>query len=181
MPDLHQFIQFPISQLKLAEYNPRTIDEDNEKALMRSLAADPDFLYDNPIVVNTHAGREGVVYIGNQRVKAALALGWTEVPVLLSDVDELNEKRRNIQANHHNGQFDDTLLRGVLIDIHQSNFDMATLGFTAAELSDLMSFDSLNLGATDDPDYNGTAGAKQKEHTCPNCGHVFTDPAKTDA
>lgn len=178
---LHQFITFPIDQLKLAEYNPRTIDEDNEKALKKSLTADPDFLYDNPIVVNTYPGREGVVYIGNQRVKAAQALGWQEVPVLLSSVDELTEKRRNIQANHHNGQFDEGLLRDVLIDIHQTGFDMSGLGFTPLELTDAMSFDSVDLGATDDPEYGGTAGAKTKEHTCPNCGHVFTDQDTKDA
>lgn len=170
---LHKFVNIPIGNLKLAEYNPRTIDEDNEKALRASLQADPEMLYDQPIVVNMYPGREGVVYIGNQRVKVAQSLGWNEVPVLLSSVDPIEEKKRNVKANHHNGQFDQELLSGILVELADSGLDMGSLGYTAVDLTSAMDFETLDV--SQDPEYNGTAGRQPKEHTCPSCGYTWKD------
>lgn len=170
---LHQFTRVAIDKLKLAEYNPRTIDEKNAQALMNSLRSDPEMLYDQPIVVNMYPGREYVVYIGNQRVKAAKELGWQDVPVLLSSVDPVEEKKRNVKANHHNGQFDQELLSSILHDFTDSGMDMTTLGYTADDLTSAMDFSDLE--ANQDPEYDGIAGKQAKEHTCPQCGYHWKD------
>lgn len=146
-----------ISKLKHWEENPRKINKDQMKKLCNSLLEDPDFLSKRPILVNNIEGKL-IVYCGNQRVRAAKALGWDEI---LCDIDEnLSDdmmRKRIIKDNKTYGEWDFDLLANewnveVLLDC----------GFTSVEIQY-----SNNL-------YNEEKEEKpKKQKECPNCGHMF--------
>lgn len=98
-----------ISTLKHWNINPRKISKDELERLKRSLKEDPDWLEARPIALSDRTG-ELVVIAGNQRVKAAKALGLKEVPcVIYHCKDETEEKRKAIKDNHENGEWDEEI------------------------------------------------------------------------
>lgn len=118
----------PIADLDFAEYNPRDISEVEYKALIRNIKRDPDFLEVNALMVNKRDGRF-VVYAGNQRLRALRELGYTEVPVVLTQVSIEVERRRNIIHNRSNGRYNvDQLANMMEIE------ELKDIGFTDFEL-----------------------------------------------
>jgi hypothetical protein len=77
-----------------ANYNPRSIDKSAFDSLKASLR---QFGFVEPVVVNL---RSGVLVGGHQRVRAAIELGMTSVPVMWVDLDETTEKALNITLNN---------------------------------------------------------------------------------
>lgn len=67
--------------------NPRTLDKDKFEKLKQSLKEFPEMLDKRPIIV-----ADGVILGGNMRYKAAVELGFKEVPVI--DASEWTEKQR---------------------------------------------------------------------------------------
>ena len=65
-----------LTGLKLLENNPRKISDEAMSRLKRSIERDPEFMEKRPIVTD----KAMVVWGGNQRLKACLALGKKEVP-----------------------------------------------------------------------------------------------------
>ena len=101
-----------IKNLKLTEYNPRTIDERNLKNLMNSIKT---FGWLSPIIINTYPGRENIVISVNKRIKAAIELGMDEVPTTEAKLDPATEMALNLAMNKIGGEFEDDRL----IDIEQ--------------------------------------------------------------
>lgn len=95
-----------VAELKVNEKNPRTIDKRRFDHLKRSIAADPEFMANNRIVVNVHATRYGMVVSGNMRLLAIREIGWTEVPVLEIDATAAQERKWLIAYNSHWGKDD---------------------------------------------------------------------------
>jgi DNA modification methylase len=65
-----------LASLRLNDRNPRTIKADAFARLCESIKRDPEFMALRPIVVDA----AGVILGGNQRYRACVALGMTEVP-----------------------------------------------------------------------------------------------------
>jgi len=113
-------------KLKLAEYNPRKISPEAFNHLRESIK---EFGFVEPIVVNTHPDRYGVVVGGHQRLKVADAEGMKEVPAVEVYLDIEKEKELNIRLNKNTGEFDiDKLLEGFQTDM------LLAVGFTNEEL-----------------------------------------------
>lgn len=112
--------------LKLAEYNPRRISSKDFSQLRQSIR---EFGFVEPIVVNTHPDRYGVVVGGHQRLKVADAEGIKEVPATEVNLPLEKEKELNVRLNKNTGEFDfDKLLE-------EFNTDMLlSIGFTSDEL-----------------------------------------------
>ena len=70
-----------LGELILLESNPRQIKDKGFNKLKKSLKDDPNFLKARPILVSMQPERLNRVFAGNQRVRACIALGWTEAPV----------------------------------------------------------------------------------------------------
>lgn len=157
-----------INELHPAEYNPRTIGDSEMRALKQSLTHDPEFLKVRPIVANSSPERYGTVFIGAQRLRAAKELGWTHIPVIWVAVDVDKEKAWNLKDNKHQGEFDLELLQPLVLDLHNSSFNMDTLGWTPDELTGLMAPPEVS-----DPTNEAAVGKKQKEVECPTCHHKF--------
>lgn len=118
-----------IKQLKLLDKNPRKIDKMQFEKLCRSIETDPGFFNDRPCLVN-RIGDQLIVYAGNQRLRAAKKLGWKTVPCIIEEITEEVQKRRVVQDNLHQGEFDYDLLSS-LYEVG----DLIELGFTEEQLS----------------------------------------------
>jgi len=116
------------------------------------------------IVVNA----DMTVIGGHQRLKAAIALGWETVPCKVVSLSKKDEKRLNLKLNRLGGQFDDELLKDLLMEFDET--DLPELGFEKVELEKIM-------GDKDLSEANKEIGlddlGKPKNVTCPECGHEF--------
>ena len=97
----------PIKELTPAEYNPRYISDDAFEQLKKSLK---DFDAVEPIVINSHKGRENTIIGGHQRIKAAEALGWDTFPCVEVDLPLERERELNVKLNKTTGEFDEEKL-----------------------------------------------------------------------
>lgn len=114
-----------------------------------------------------HARLEAAKKLELQRVPVMVARGWTDA-----------QKRAYVIADNRlamNSSWDDALLIDELSGLKMSDFDLAALGFTEAELADM-------IGAPDAEDFGPASEDEQQRLdqkspiTCPECGHVFSPP-----
>lgn len=114
-------------QIKFADYNPRVIDESNQKKLIKAIR---EHGLIEPLVWNK---RTGVLVGGHQRLTAADKIYRKkdyDVPVAIIDVDEKTEKKLNVQLNNPSMQGD---------------WDLSEL----ADLSKDVSFEDMGFSKTD--------------------------------
>ena len=96
----------PIADLKELPGNPRTIKKDQFEKLKQSIKDNADYFEARPIILSDRTG-ELVILAGNQRYKAAKAIGLKEVPtILLPNLTEEREKEIIIRDNVENGEWD---------------------------------------------------------------------------
>lgn len=91
-----------LNTLKLYPENPRTISDYAFKKLVKSIKDFPEMLEARPIVVN----KELFILGGNMRFKACLEAGLTEVPIIVTDFTEAQEKEFIIKDNISGGEWD---------------------------------------------------------------------------
>ena len=97
---------YAIEELQLLEDNPRTITKKQLETLKTSIKNNPDFFEARPLILSNRTGKN-VILAGNQRFRAAQALGMKQVPcVLLEGLDEEREKEIVIRDNVSNGAWD---------------------------------------------------------------------------
>jgi hypothetical protein len=68
----------PIEQVKLNDANPRIIKDNRFEQLVQSLIDDPEMLHLRPIVIDEH----NIALGGNMRLRAALRLGYKDIPTI---------------------------------------------------------------------------------------------------
>ncbi len=120
-----EIVNVKIKELKSASYNPRQMTEKQAQDLTESIKK---FGMVDPIIVNSHPGRENVIVGGHQRLKIADILGFVEVPVYYVNLDEKSEQELNLRLNRNVGQWDWEML---------ANFEKEMLlevGFESQEL-----------------------------------------------
>mgnify|MGYP003634962880 FL=1 len=96
-----------ISELKFAEYNPRTISKKQFKDLKASLSK---FGLIDPIIINSSKDRHNIIIGGHQRSRAWLDLGNDTIPCVILDLTINDEMELNLRLNKNGGKFDDDLL-----------------------------------------------------------------------
>lgn len=112
---MKEIIYREVKELTLLEDNPRKISDEQMEKLKESIGKNPDYFECRPVILSDRTG-ELVVIAGNQRVKAATAIGMKAVPtILLSGLTEEREKEIIIRDNVNNGEWDEAL-RLVLVD-----------------------------------------------------------------
>ncbi len=89
-----------------------------------------------PIVVD----REGVVITGHTRLKAAIQLGMTHVPVHVADLTPEQAKAYRLADNKTNeiAEWDSDLLAVELAELQTLGVDLEAMGWTPDELSELL-------------------------------------------
>jgi DNA modification methylase len=123
----------PVSVLKPAEYNPRKKLKPGDKEYEKIKNSIEEFGFADPLVVNA----DMTIIGGHQRLTVAMALGLTEVPCAIVDIDKTREKALNIALNKITGAWDESLLAELLKDIQESNFDLGKTGFDPPEIEEL--------------------------------------------
>lgn len=123
----------PVSVLKPAAYNPRKKLKPGDKEYEKIKNSIEEFGFADPLVVNA----DMTIIGGHQRLTVAMALGYTEVPCAVVDIDKTREKALNIALNKITGAWDDSLLADLLKDIENSNFDLGKTGFEPPEIETL--------------------------------------------
>lgn len=118
------------SQIKMADYNPRIIDPDNQKRLVKVIRENGLI---EPLVWNK---RDGVLVGGHQRLTAADKIYRKkdyDVPVAIIDVDKKTEEKLNVQLNNPSLQGDwnlDELLKlNADVSFKDMGFDKSDIDF----------------------------------------------------
>lgn len=118
-----------ISDLKPSTYNPRKWNQSQIDSLKQSIT---NFGLVDPILCNSAADRKNIVIGGHFRLQVAKELGFKEIPVVYTDIPDLEkEKELNIRLNKNQGEFDFELL---------SEFDesfLSEIGFGSEELDNI--------------------------------------------
>ena len=91
-----------LSEIKPNPNNPRIIKDNKFKKLVQSIKDFPEMLEKRPIVVNT----DMVVLGGNMRLKACKEAGLKEVPVMVADWTEEQQREFIIKDNVGFGEWD---------------------------------------------------------------------------
>jgi hypothetical protein len=127
---LDKLVDARIADLKLNEWNPRTIAPDRLESLKRSLEEDPAGLRDRPLI----ALPDGTVIAGNMRLTAAIALGWESIPVVFHEYDEAKARQVALRDNNPWGDWDDQGLAELLKELEEQQIDLDLTGFTADDI-----------------------------------------------
>ena len=157
MKPTHQIEYRKLSEMKELPGNPRTIKKEQFEKLKKSIQDNQDYFEARPLILSDRTG-ELVILAGNQRYKAAKALGMESVPtVLLDGLTEEREREIIIRDNVNNGEWDmDTLANEWDVD------DLAEWGLEEIKWGFLEDFDEIVEAASketvkeysDDTDYD---------------------------
>ena len=100
----------PLKDLHELGNNPRQIKKEQFEKLKQSIKDNPDYFEARPLILSDRTGKL-VILAGNQRYKAAKAIGLKEVPtILLPNLSEEREKEIIIRDNVENGDWDYDIL-----------------------------------------------------------------------
>jgi ParB-like chromosome segregation protein Spo0J len=114
----------------------------------------------------------GIVEAGNTTFAAACDLGWTHIAAVFVD-DDATTARAFALADNRTGElatWDENQLAESLAGLEAEDFDLATLGWSGAELADLLKRPA-DLAAFKEVDEGAATGGTLL--TCPECGHEF--------
>jgi DNA modification methylase len=141
-----QLEYWPISRLVPYIRNPRK----NDHAVDQMVVAIETYGFKVPIIARSN----GEVVDGHLRLKAALRMGLTEVPVILADdLSPAQIKAFRLLANRSASWalWDDDLLRQELEDLRLDDFDLSLTGFDNDEILEILSGEeTTNSGQTDE-------------------------------
>jgi len=135
-----------LSKLKPAKYNPRkklTPDDAEYQKIKRSIE---HFGYVDPIIINS----DGTIIGGHQRHTVLKDLGYTEADVVVVDLSKEDEKALNIALNKITGEWDETLLKNLLVDLDKSDYDFTLTGVDKAELDELIELSDFESEVSED-------------------------------
>lgn len=150
----------PIAELHELKGNPRIIKKDQFEKLKTSIKNNQDYFEARPCILSNRTGIF-VVIAGNQRLKAAQAVGLKEVPtVLLEGLTEEREREIIARDNVENGEWD----YDILANEWDAN-DLAEWGVSAI----VPKIDWDNVPELTDETYEAPEHAYLR---CPKCGHV---------
>jgi hypothetical protein len=91
-----------ISEVKINPNNPRLIKDDKFKKLVQSIKDFPEMLNIRPIVVN----QDMIILGGNMRYKACKEAGLKEIPIIITDLTEAQQREFLIKDNTSGGEWD---------------------------------------------------------------------------
>ena len=124
-----------LSEVKLNPNNPRLIKDEKFLKLVQSIKDFPEMLDIRPIVVN----QDMIILGGNMRYKACKEAGLKEVPIIVTDLTEEQQREFLIKDNTSGGEWDFEMLTNEW-DVEQ--FEECGL--------DMPSFEVENLEAEED-------------------------------
>lgn len=182
-----------ITDINEADYNPRTISDDEMTKLENSIT---EFGFVDPMIINL---KNNKLIGGHQRYNALLSLnmkkgnfaeelnlvelgdiGWVFPDMDLKIESEQHEKALNIALNKISGTWDNEKLFTLLEELEYDDIGIELTGFTDEEMEILEKgvynsdyeedyFDNL------EDIYEKPDDWKPKEYECPVCGGILTN------
>jgi len=138
---------WPIEKLIPYARNPRT---HSDRQVMQIAASITEFGFVNPVLVDSDAG----ILAGHGRLLGAQKLKLKEVPVIVLDHLTPAQRRAYLLADNKLAElagWDEELLRLELKDLELADFDLSVMGFSDAELQELLAEpDEVGSGLTDE-------------------------------
>jgi DNA modification methylase len=125
---------WPVERLAPYRRNPRTHSEEQVTQIAASIA---EFGFCNPILVDS---RDGII-AGHGRLLAAKRLGLVEVPVIVLDHLDDNQRRAYLLADNRLSElagWDHELLALELKELADAGFDATLAGFDPKEIDDFL-------------------------------------------
>jgi DNA modification methylase len=125
-------VQAKVADLRPHPENPRRISADRLDQLKRTLEADREMLNARPLI----ALPDGTVVCGNQRLRAALELGWKTIPTVYADLDPERARLWMLRDNQGYGEWDDTAVATLLAELDETALDLT--GFASSDVDRLL-------------------------------------------
>lgn len=163
-----------VDRLKPYAKNARTHSPEQIEKIAGSIAT---YGFNAPILVDSDDG----IVAGHGRLAAAKELGLEEVPVIV--LDHLTEKQRRayILADNRLAElsgWDVNLLADELQALREDKFDIEVLGWSDAELEDLLDKPfEFEPASEEEQGKLDEKKAQEIDCVCPNCGHEFIQQA----
>lgn len=123
---------WPVERLVPYARNPRTHSEEQVARIAASIV---EFGFNNPVLVDSRAG----VIAGHGRLLAARKLGLAEVPVIVLDHLDENQRRAYVLADNRLSElagWDNEMLALELKELADAGFDATLAGFDSKEIDD---------------------------------------------
>lgn len=135
-----------LRDLKPADYNPRkalTPEDAEYQKIKRSIET---FGYVDPIIINS----DGTIIGGHQRHTVLSDLGYTEVDVVVLNLNKEDEKALNVALNKISGEWDELKLKDLLVELDLGDYDITLTGFDTQELEALVELTDFEPEVTED-------------------------------
>jgi ParB-like chromosome segregation protein Spo0J len=133
-PNVSAVNEEPLTTLRPWPENPRTISDHRLVDLKRALEADPEMLQARPLL----ALPDGTVVCGNQRLLAALELGWQSIPVITVDLDPQRARLWALRDNNSYGNWDEPALAELLAELRVDGVELALTGFADRDVDRIL-------------------------------------------
>jgi ParB-like chromosome segregation protein Spo0J len=133
-PETPSAAAVPLTALRPAPWNPRSISDERFQNLCRSIETDPDFLWRRPVLAQS----DGTIYAGNMRYRAAQHLGHESIPTIIEDVPDQLARERALRDNAQWGEWEEDELGLILKQLKEDGADLDLLGFDDRSLQQLL-------------------------------------------
>ena len=127
-----KIIMKKISEIKPYIRNPRK----NDKTVDVLVKIIPQVGFNVPLVID----KNGVIVKGHSRFKAAIKLGMTELPCIVTEADEEAIKLDRI-ADNRVSEFSEWLSEGLAHELDMITLDVGDLDFNFPSVADVKAFD----------------------------------------
>ena len=156
MKIVNEIVMRPISSIKPYIRNPRR----NDKTVDLLVQIIPKVGFNVPLVID----QNGVIVKGHSRFRAAIKLGMTELPCVITDADEETIKLDRI-ADNKISEFSEWVTDDLMheLDMLNIDFDLSTLGFDMPKFEEIPAFEDFDLGMDDAGDGDGEVSQEQRE------------------
>jgi len=114
-----------IKDIKLNPNNPRLIKDAKFKNLVQSIKDFPEMLKIRPIVVN----QDMIILGGNMRYKACVEAGIKEIPTIITDLTEEQQREFLIKDNTSGGEWDWDILANEWNNEQLESWGLEVIGF----------------------------------------------------
>lgn len=138
-----------VQEIRTSSYNPRVQLKAGDPMYEKIKRSIQEFGLVEPLVFNKASGR---LVGGHQRLQVLKDLGATEVVVSVVNIkDPKRERALNVALNKISGDWDMPLLKDLLVDMDDGEFDLSLSGFDNLELKELVDYEG-KKGLTDPDD-----------------------------
>lgn len=130
-----EVVEARVDELVPNERNPRRMRPERKTQFFKALAAERELTEVRPVIARRSDKR---VIAGNMRVIGARELGWTTIPTVFVDIDDLRATTWAFLDNRTFGEDDEDLAAELLAELKERGADLDLTGFERAETDRLL-------------------------------------------